>query len=586
MLQTRSVPLARGRSFPVSGKTVVLGLTTVMVIYLVLAPLGMLALSSVKSTAEHLPFEPGPFTLANYQQVFLSPVTYELLGNSVLYAGASVAIGLGLAISFSWILERTDIPLRSLFVALLMAPMAMPAMVLAMAWVLLASPTIGLINLALREVFGLTGQGPLNIYTLWGMILVTSLSMVPSIYIMISGAFRRMDPALEDASQVFGVSGWRTFRLITLPLLLPALAAAAMYYFVIGLEVFEVAAILGVPKGIHVFSTLIFETVHPARAGLPNYGMASSYGAVLLVIIVLLLYGHARLTGKQERFVTVTGRGYRPRLIHLGHGFKLVCVAALSLYFLFSTVLPLSVLVWASLFPTYSIPTPEALSRLGLRNYSNVLSFPGLGQALMNTLIIVLVVATATVLLAAIASWMSVRGRFWGHAIPDRLTFASVATPSVVLGLALIVIYLTIPLPIYGTIWIIVIAYTTRYLSFGTRVMGPAYLQIHRELEEAASVGGVSWGPTMRHIIFPLVAPSLLRTWLWSVIHALREAPMALLLASAQSQTIAVIMFVNWTEGGRTSMASALAVVLVCISGVLTVFMARLRQFRPGEEAA
>jgi iron(III) transport system permease protein len=561
------------------------GVVAVIVAYLILAPVGMLVLASFKSTLDRLPFEAGPFTFSNYVAVFTSHATYVLLLNSFCYATGSVILTMALACGFAWLLERTDIPMRSFLLALLLSPMAIPPLVLAMAWILLANPSTGLFNVVIRTVFGLTRNGPLNIYSIPGMIIVTSLTMVPSVYIMISGMFSRMDPALEEASEVSGVTPRGTFWHITVPLLRPAIVAGIIYYFILGLGIFEVPALLGLPKRIFVFSTLIFQASYPEGGRLPDYGKASGYAMLVFAITLVLLYFYGRLVKRREQFVVVTGRGYFPRLTHLSRGWRYGSLVAVLLYFFVAVVLPFLVLVWASLLPSFfSAPSAAAFGRMSFSNYTKIISYPGMAVALKNTALIALCSAIITMAISAIVSWIAARGRFYASSLPDHLTFLVVAIPGIVLALALRFVYLSLPLPVYGTIWIITIAHITSYTAFGTRVMTPAYLQVHPHLEEVSSTCGVPSWPMLRRILFPLVAPSLLRVWLWVLVHSIREAPMAIMLYTSASQTLAVALWLAWTETAQIGFASALAVLLVAFSAILTFFVARLTLFRPSEE--
>ena len=297
-------------------------------------------------------FEASSFTLANYSKVFASPVTYRLLLNTAWFAGGTVILAMGLAVwtDSAWFLERTDVPFRRLLFVLILAPMGMPIIITSMAWILLANPANGLFNVMARAILGLRGPGPLNIYSIPGMILVTALNFVPVMYIMISGVFSRIDPSFEEASRTSGGGAWATLRHISMPLLSPALVAAAIFYAVRCIEVFEIPAMLGLPKGIFVFSSGIYYAVNPAT-GFPDYGLASTYGVVLLVTAGVLIYFYGRHVRHAERFATVTGRGFRPRLIELGR-WKFVPPVAMFGYFVFAVGIPLLVMVWSSARPT------------------------------------------------------------------------------------------------------------------------------------------------------------------------------------------------------------------------------------------
>jgi iron(III) transport system permease protein len=560
-----------------------LGGVSFIVILLVLPPIGVLLFSSVRSTADRLPFEATSFTGTNYIHVFFSDVTYRLLFTTALYAVGTVALAMAIAIAFAWFLERTDVPFRRTLFVLILSPMGIPIIIQTMAWILLANPTSGLLNVILRSLLGSKGaSGPLNIYTVTGMVLVSALTFVPVIYIMISGVFSRIDPSYEEASRTSGGGTWATIRHISMPLLSPALFAAAIYYLVIAIEIFEIPAMLGMPKKIFVFSTVIYYAIH-SMTGFPDYGLASTYGTLLLLTAGVLICLYARHVKHAERFTTVTGRGYRPRLIDLGW-FRFIPVLLMSGYFFFAVGIPLLVLVWTSLAPPYAQVSISTLPRLTLNAYRKMLHYPDLSVAIKNTLLIAVATSSITMVVVTLTSWLSVRGGIRGASLPDRLSFVVLGIPSVVLALALIFIYTAVPLPIYGTIWSIVIGLVTLSLPFGTRLVSAAFLQIHRQLEEAsATCGGGMWSTFLR-IVLPLIWPSVARGFLWAFVRALRETTTPLMLYAAGNQTIAVILWFLWVEDGEFGLASAIAVSLVIVTMVLTYFVAKQTMLAGREE--
>ena len=572
-MRTLSIAHLRKRGF-FRARMILLGVVSAIIILLVLPPIGVLLFSSVRSTADRLPFEATNFTASNYIHVFFSDVTYRLLFNTALYAVGTVALALGIAISFAWFLERTKVPFRRTMFVLILAPMGIPIIIQTMAWILLANPTTGLFNVMLRSLLGMKGgPGPLNVYTVTGMVLVSALTFVPVIYIMISGVFSRIDPSFEEASHTSGGGTWATIRRISMPLLSPALFAAAIYYLVIAIELFEIPAMLGMPKKIFVFSTVIYYAIHPLT-GFPDYGLASTYGTLLLFTAGVLIYLYARHIRHAERFTTVTGRGYRPRLIDLGR-FRFVPVLLMSGYFFLAVGLPLLVLVWTSLAPPYAKISLSVLPKLTLNAYRSMVRYPDLWVAIQNTLLIAAATSLIAMLLSTLTSWLSVRGGIRGATLPDRLSFVILGVPSVVLALALIFIFTAVPLEIYGTIWSIVIGLVTLSLPFGTRLVSAAFLQIHRELEEASATSGGGMRSTFLRIVLPLLWPSVARGFLWAFVRALRETTTPLMLYAAGNQTIAVILWFLWVEDGEFGLASAIAVSLTVVTTVLTYFVAK-----------
>ncbi|MBI4319949.1 MAG: iron ABC transporter permease [Chloroflexi bacterium] len=541
------------------------------VVYLVVVPLLMLVFSSFRATGEQLPFEATTFTLANYERVFTSSLTYRLLWNTFAYGSIALVLSLGLAVAFAWFIERTNAPARPVLVLLAVAPIGVPILVEAMAWALLANPTNGVLNLALRAVFGPGGGGPLNIYSLVGMGVVSGLKMVASAYILVAAVMTRLDPALEEASSTSGASAWTTLRRVTGPLLRPAVLAVGIYLATLIVESFEVPAVLGMPERIFVFSTLIYSAVH-TTVGLPNFGLVSSYSAVTVLISGALVYWYHRLAKKQERFAVVTGKGYRPRRIVLSRGWQAVFVSAIGLYALLTAVLPFLVLLWASLGILY---TPLSLSSATLDSYKYVAQMPDMLRSIWNTVVISAGSATGTMVLALLISWLAIRTRFFAHWLPDRLTILGVAMPSIVIGLALVFWYIRFPLPIYGSIWIIMLGSTTRFLAYGARVMNAGYLQIHQELEEASETSGAGFWSTMTRVVLPLVWPAFIGGWFWVFIHALRDVTIPIMLYTVDNHTVAIRLWNVWMDQGFFNRGAAIAVPLMLVSVVLSLVLTR-----------
>jgi len=554
-------------------RKILLGGVSLLVALLVLPPIGMLLFSSIRSTANRLPFEATRFTLSNYIKVFSSEVTYRLLLNTAGYAIGTVVLAMTIAIVFAWFLERTNVPFRRTMFVLILAPMGVPSIIISMAWILFANPANGFFNVMLRSLLGLKGLGPINIYSIPSMIVVSALSFVPMIYIMISGVFSRLDPSLEEAGRTSGARTWASFRRISLPLLGPALFAATIYYLVISAETFEIPAMLGMPRRIFVFSSMIYYAIHPMTS-FPDYGLASTYGTLLLFTAGVLICLYARYIRHADRFATITGRGYRPRLIDLGR-WRFLPVLLMSVYFIFAVGMPLLILLWTSLAPPYAPISPSSLGLVNLDAYREMLHYPDLWVAAKNTLFIAASTGSLTMLIVTLASWLSVRGGIRGSWVPDRLAFVMLGIPSIVLSLGLMFIYTAAPLPIYGTLWIIVIGLVTRSLPFGTRLMGAAFLQVHRELEEAAATSGASMWATFWHVVLPLLWPSFARGVLWAFVRSMSETTTALMLYVAGNQTLAVLLWFLWVEQAAFGLASAIAVPLVIVTTILTYFVAK-----------
>jgi iron(III) transport system permease protein len=532
--------------------------------YLTLIPLAMLVLGAVSASGSALDFQ---FTTRYLERVLTDQASLELLGNSLLYAGGAAALAFVLGTAVAWAVERTNIPGRSLWYGLALVPLIVPGIVHTIAWLFLLSPEIGWINAPLRSLFGFS----MSVYSLPGMIWIEGLHTAPLAFILMSAAFRAMDPSLEEAAAASRADAWKTFRRITLPLLLPSVASVLLILFVRALEGFEVPAIIGIPGRIFVYTSRIYLSL---KLYPPSFGLAAAYGLVLLVISVAGLVLHRRATRRVERYTTVTGKAYRPRRVELGR-FRYVALAGLGLYAFVAVVLPFLVLLYASFVRVYSVPSLDSLRELTLSNYAFILQDDLTRTAVFNSVKLGLGTATIIVALTAVIAWITLRTRMPGRGALDFLAFIPITIPGIVLGISLVWVAFTLPIPIYGTIWILLIAYVTRYLPYGMRGTSSALVQIHRELEEAAAAAGARWWPTFRSVLLPLLRPALLGVWIYVFIVSLRELGSGVLLYSTQSVVLAIRIFDLRDSGNYTSIA-ALSVFLIIALVILVSVLQRL----------
>jgi iron(III) transport system permease protein len=550
---------------------VLLPLSAVLILVgFIVASLVFLFLFSLR---EGTPWDPGPYTLQHYVAVYSTPATYTVFFNTAVVAAASTAISLGIAMVFAFLTERTDMPFRNLAWGLMLVPIAVPGLLFAISWTFLLSPKIGLFNLWLRELFSVFGvewnEGPLNLYSLWGMIFLEGLRGVTTIFLMVVGAFRAMDASLEEASSVAGASSWITFSRVTVPLLMPAILAAASYNFMTNLESLEIPIVIGVPAAIHVFPTYIYFTTQ--RFSPPEYGLAAALSVLLVLASILLVVWYRRTIAQASSFATITGKGYRPRLLALGK-WRYPALVLYFLFFLFTIAAPLFALLWRSLFRYHTELSKEALWRATWDNYRAVLNTAGLVSTVLNTFWVTVGAATLTMFLSLMAGWVIIRGKFKGRASLDSLLFLPHAFPGVVIGLAFIFLCAQPPLSylnLYGTVWLIILGLTVSYIPFGSRTMNVAVVQLHPELEEAAQVAGSNWPTLLRRIILPLLLPSFVSGWIWIASHSLRAFSLPLMLANRDSQVISMVMWRMWDDGsaGRTA---ALGVLLILVLALLT----------------
>src|SRR6202451_3331205 len=328
---------------------------------------------------------PARFTLDNYRTAYASADTLRLLANSLQFAFGSAVLAFSLGTLLAWINERTDTPFKSLFFALALVPLIIPGILFTVAWIFLGSPKIGIVNLVLQRIFS-TDTVFINIYSIPGMIWVDGLHYSPMAFLLMTAAFRAMDPALEESAMMSGATLPRILWSVTIRLALPATAAALLILFVRALESFEVPALLGLPVGIEVYTSAIYDAIHAYPS---EVGLASAYGVTLLVITSACVLLNLRIVSRGARYATVTGKGFRPRVMRIGR-WRYVHAALFLIYVALVVVLPFLVLLWSSLQRFYSVPTVAALKNLTLDSYRTVLAYPAIGTAVWNSIVLAL----------------------------------------------------------------------------------------------------------------------------------------------------------------------------------------------------
>ena len=537
-----------------------------VVSYIVLVPMVILLYSSVGSTKGTLPFEQLNFTLDNYISVLTNPLTYSLLGNTVVFTVGSILVGITTAVFLAWVLERTNFPGRLIVFSLVMIPMAIPQMIYAIGWLQLLNPTNGIINVPLQALFGLE-KGPFNIYSLSGMIIVQGISMVPTAFLMIAATFSTLDPTLEEQSSICGHGIFSTVRRITFPILMPALLSATIFFTIVAMETFEIPGTIGLTAGIPLLSSQIYYATHPP-SGLPDYGLASVLGVLMLLFAFILIWFYQRVTKNAEKYATITGKGYRPTKMNLGK-WKIPTIIVVWGFIIVSVILPLISLIWSSLH-SWTVPISwESIKASSFKAYGDVVNSPNIGEITWNTFAMSIGSGIATFILVGLVSWMVVRGPFSPRArrLLDTVAFLPLAIPGVVIGLSLMFFYIYFPIPIYGTIWVMIIGMVTKYIAFGQRTMVSAQMQISKDLEEASQLAGAGFTRTIRKITVPLISPALFYIFIWVVVHAMRELPVLVMLYSPSTLVASTLVWSFWEEGNMAK-ASVVGVFLIVAFGL------------------
>jgi iron(III) transport system permease protein len=525
-------------------------LVILFLVYQVVTPLVFLVWGSLKTVrpgaAGFFRFD---FTLSNYVRAFSQGQFLSAVLNSVLYSTGAASGALLLATFLAWITERTDTPARSVIYGLSIVGLVIPGILTVVSWIFLASPNIGLLNAAARAI-GFT-EPPFDIFTLGGMIWVSMWQYLPLAFLLMSAAFQSMDPALEEASATSGHGIIRTTLRITLPLALPSILAVLILLLITGLEAFETPALLGLSGKVLVFSTLVYLNTSFAPS---DIGLASAYAVFMLIISIAFLCWYMRMTRRERAFATITGKGFRPRRIRLGRW--RVPMATLALLILgLGVIVPLLVLLWASFLRFFQPPSLAAIQSLKLVNYQRLLASDTARWALRNSLILGVTSATSTVLFVSLIAWIVARTKLPARKLLDFLAFVPIAIPGIVLGISMIWLYLSFPLPIYGTLWILWLAYMIKYMPVVMRIMSAAIVQIHPEMEEASALCA-PWLMTLRRVLFPLLRPGLVAGWIWVMSHAFRELNTAILLANQETRPVGVALFALWNDGAFGALAA------------------------------
>jgi len=539
-----------------------------ILVYLVIPPLFYIIHTSLVSGG---PAEEAVFTLEHFANIFASLSEIRtLLFNSLLFSVGSAGIALLVGTLQAWLAERTNAPFRTVAYVSAYLSFGIPGIVKVIGWILLLGPKAGIINVAAAAW---TGAPLFNLFSLQGMILVESFLWMPVVFLLMATPFYSMDPSLEESATVFGGGHWQVFKRVTLPLALPSLLSVLILTFVRSLEAFEIPALIGIPAGVDVLTTLIFTQIR--RGFLPKYGEASAYSLLLMLLVLATLIPYYRITRHTYKFTTVTGKGFRPHRIDLGRWRWLG--GGVLLFLLLVQILPLSGLAWASFLPYFAQPSAKALKMLWLGNYVSAFRDGALVGSIVNSLTVSATSASATVLITLAAVWLLVRTNIRSRWVLDQLAMIPLVFPGIVMGVAILKMYLALPVPIYGTIWILVFAFVARYLPYGMRFGHAGLLPIHRELEESALMSGANRLQAARDVVIPLMVPALLAGWIYIFLVTIRELSVALLLYSPGSQVISVKIWELW-ENGHVGELAAFSLVITCGTVLLAVVFQRLAE--------
>jgi iron(III) transport system permease protein len=515
----------------------------------------------------------GEFTLRFYRQLLSGRFFLPSLANTLLYACGSAVIAIFIGTLQALIVERTNAPGRKLAFLAAIVSLGVPHVLYVVAWLLLlgrAGPINDLIMSLLQR------EQLLNVYSLWGMMLIEGVGFVPLTFLLMSAVLRSMDASFEEAALMSGASPQRIFRRITLRMALPALCGLTLLIFVKAFESFEVPALVGLAGNINVMTTMIFKSAR--RAGLPDYGEAGAYSICLVVILLLLILWQNRLSRHAQRYQTITGKGFRPRVIDLGP-WRFAASAVLVSLFLLVTVVPVAMLIFTSFQPYYEGVTVESFGRLSLDNYHALLAPGSFRDSILNTLILGAATASAVVPFTALCAWLVVR-RAPGAALLDQIASVPLVFPAIILSVAFLDVFVNMSIPLYGTLLSVIIASSVRYLPYGMRYAFAGTMQIHSDLEEAATMSGATRAKVFLRVLVPLLAGALISSWLLIFLLSVQAVSLPLLLVGPGSQVMAVTLFELWQNGQVTDLAAmgVLWIALMTLVSVLFHMLTRRHQ--------
>lgn len=530
------------------------------------------------------PGSPGQLTTQNFAGVAGDPTLWTVLFNTVAYAAGAAVLAVTLAVLLATAIHRTDAPLRRLVSYSLLLVLALPWFVEDMSWNYLLGPRIGLYNILLAKISGIFQPGVsalgstfFNVNTIWGMVWVMGLSLTPLAYLVISPSLSLQDPNLEEASLISGANLRTTFLKIDLPLALPSVLSAGLLCLVIAIEAFDAAEIIGAPGKVYVLASTIYGLTYQTP---PDFGMASAYALIMVAITMGAIILYSNSVKASRRYVTVSGRSGRPRVFSLGR-LRWVVGAGFVVYLVVYPISVLATLVFASI--QNSVWSPLAPSPT-LANFSNLLVYPLVGQGIANSLFVGLTAGAAAVGLGGWLAYVSSRRRNAFGRAAELVASLPLAFPTIVLGVGLLWALVFSPLPLYGTVWALTLAYTVRYVPIVARFLSGPLLQLSGEMEEASRICGASFSRTVRSVVIPILKPALLVSAVYVLIVSIKDLGAAVMLATGGSYLFSAALFDIYRDEPFTALAGGvLFVAVLSLILVVVAFGFRINLFSVAE---
>jgi iron(III) transport system permease protein len=503
---------------------------------------------------------PTAYGFDNFSGIFQYP---QILLNTLTVSVAATVMALVFGFIMAWILTRTNVPGRHLFEQLMAVPYYLTPLLGALAWSLLGSPESGFINQVWRALGG-TGH-LIDINTAYGIAWVMALFEGSVAFVMIAAVMKSMDPSLEEASQVIGASRLRTMLRITLPMVVPGVLGAAIFVFAEMLGSFAAALVLGLPSRYYVITTAIYQLVQQYP---PKIQIAAAMGVSLFAVMFFMLFLYRRIV-MAGSYVTITGKAFRPRVADIGP-LRYVLLGVCLLYLLFAVGLPLATLLYASL-QKIAVAFPAA-GNWTLENFRVAMTMNAVRSALSNSLLLAFGTATIGVVLMGLLAWLIYRSRLPGSGLIEYVVMFPQAVPRLVFAFGLMWAWLVFPVPIYGTLWLLLLAYLTVFMPLGVRTIAGVMLQIDKSLEECAQMCGASWAFRVRTVTIPLLLPGLIAAWLLLFIASIRELGASILLMGPHSKVITPSIVESWF-GTSSELTAALALIQTLVVAIAMIIL-------------
>jgi iron(III) transport system permease protein len=540
------------------------GMLLALLAFLVLYPIFMLlfgALTGVNPVVDGL--DPTNMSIDNFTAVLANPNVHSALLNSFVACTGGTALALVIGLAFAWIVVRTNTPCKGLIATAGLLPLFVPPLVAAVAWAILGSPKTGLLNTMLASI-GVEWR--LNFYSMPGLIALFGMYYAPYVYMFTSAALRNMDPSLEEAAEISGASAVQTLLTITFPLIAPAIISSMLLSFIVMLGIYGIPAVLGTPANISVLTTYIFNLTAWSP---PLYSNAAAVAIILMVVTGLLVVLQQKVLSGRS-FTTVAGKAFRPRSLNLGR-WRFLTLALAIFYLVVVVVLPSLGLIVAAFRKFLFIRNVASLfdiRQYGLMHFERLFANPLALRSITNTMEVAVVTALIGGTLSFAIGYTVTRSTAPGRRAVDIISTLPVAIPGLVVGVAYLWAWIGLPGGLYGTIWILALAFIARFLPDTVKALSTSLMQIHRELEEAAWICGRGTFSTIRTIVLPLARPGVIAAMTLLFILAVRELGSSLFLYSSDSMVMAVLLL-DYYDGGNISITAAFSLVQMVLLAVL-----------------